>query len=646
MSDLCVLKRKNIRMCKARSGWGHLISGHMKIRSRLTISTVFTIGASLVIGAIILFSLYKVNESVKRTKQTDLLVRGVFELNLLAQDYLLYQGRWAASKWENRYDSLNEIASYLEAGSPEDEDIIQTIKENLDETGPLFAGLSEGGQGGRGTERMLASQLAYKAQSMFSDAIHLAEANDMEIVAVQRKAGLVVTALVGIMAAAIATTSLLVRRSIVGPIMHLEKGTEMLAGGNLDYKVMVDTRDELGQLSRAFNEMAARLKDSYGNLRNEIDERKKVEEELRKSEERFRAVFESTDDCILVWDRDYNCLYANQAAIEHVGTTREMVIGRNICDGIGHIPDFTRFWMERIDLVFKTGNPMKVEDKVPLGGRVVYSESTISPIADGRGEIFAVGVVYRDVTTRKRDEEELRRSAQELARSNRELEEFAYVASHDLQEPLRMVASYTQLLERRYREKLDRDADDFIAYAVDGANRMQTLINDLLAYSRVQTRGEPLRPIDFSEVLKEVRDNLRLAIEESGAVVSNGQMPSVMADFSQMVQIFQNLIGNAIKFRGEGPPEVCVDAERRREQWVFSVRDNGIGIDPWHAERIFVIFQRLHERGKYTGTGIGLAICKKIVERHGGRIWVESKPGEGSTSFFTLPVRQERREDP
>jgi light-regulated signal transduction histidine kinase (bacteriophytochrome) len=255
---------------------------------------------------------------------------------------------------------------------------------------------------------------------------------------------------------------------------------------------------------------------------------------------------------------------------------------------------------------------------------------------DGDGRIIGILQISSDVTAVRESAATLQRTAEELARSNAELEQFAYVASHDLQEPLRMVASYTQLLARRYGGKLDADADEFIGFAVDGAQRMQALIQDLLAYSRVGTHGGALEPVDSGTVVDQVLTDLQATMAEQGAVVTHDGLPTVSADARQLYSLFLNLIGNALKYHGQEAPRVSVSAVRDDAYWLFTVKDNGIGLDEQYADRIFVLFQRLHTRDEYAGTGIGLAICKKIVERHGGRIWVESAPGHGSTFRFTL----------
>jgi len=245
-------------------------------------------------------------------------------------------------------------------------------------------------------------------------------------------------------------------------------------------------------------------------------------------------------------------------------------------------------------------------------------------------------VLQAEITERKRVEEELRRS-------NAELEQFAYIASHDLQEPLRMISGFTQLLDRRYRDRLDKNAGEYITYIVDGATRMQTMIEDLLMYSRVGTRGRPFEPTNCEDVFERAVANLKVAIEENNAAVTHDPLPTVTADANQMVQLFQNLISNAIKFRGEEPPHVHISAKRGENEWIFSVRDNGIGISPDFMGHLFQLFQREYAASEYPGTGIGLAICKKIVERHGGRIWAESELGKGSTFYFTIPVRRGER---
>lgn len=352
--------------------------------------------------------------------------------------------------------------------------------------------------------------------------------------------------------------------------------------------------------------------------------------ELQSSETRFYKLVEKSADGIIVVNQDGMVRFVNPAA--------EALFDRKAADFLGEMFGFPVVIGETTEL-----------DIIRRHGSAAVAEMRVAEIVWG-GEVAYLATL-RDITDRKRSEEHIRRlnaeleqrvteRTAELKRSNAELEQFAYVASHDLQEPLRMVASYMRLLERRYKGRLDSDADKFIAYAVDGAARMQQLINDLLEYSRVDARSGAFAPVDCTAVLKQTLATLQMTIEENLAEVSYSSLPTVMADAVQLGQVFQNLIGNAIKFQSDVAPQIHITAERNGREWVFAVRDNGIGIDPQYAERIFVIFQRLHGRGGYPGTGIGLAICKKIVEHHRGRIWVESQTGQGSTFYFTIPAME------
>ncbi len=272
-------------------------------------------------------------------------------------------------------------------------------------------------------------------------------------------------------------------------------------------------------------------------------------------------------------------------------------------------------------------------------GRVVPMEALYSILQDADGKVTGTCGLLMDISQRKADEIALKQSALDLRRSNEQLEQFAYVASHDLQEPLRMITSYLQLLERRYKDQLDADANEFINYAVDGASRMKALINDLLAYSRVKTGEQNFKEFSVQTLIDKVVTNLQMSIDEACAEITYDDLPAIKGDEAQFAQLFQNLMSNAIKFHGEDHPQVKIKAERQGKEWKFSVRDNGIGMETQYLDRIFVIFQRLHNKEQYPGTGIGLAICKKVVEHHGGRIWAESTPGTGTTFWFTIPIR-------
>lgn len=351
-------------------------------------------------------------------------------------------------------------------------------------------------------------------------------------------------------------------------------------------------------------------------------------------EDQFRMIADSAPFAIIITRlSDGRFVYVNDRFCALMGKTREFFAGRSAQDLYVNLAD-------RQDIVAKLqADGSIIDNDVQLkrsSDQTPFWACFSAHIGELNGEKMIYASLY-DVTVRKNAEETLRDYAENLAQSNSELEQFAYIASHDLQEPLRMISSYVQLLEQRYKGKLDKDADDFIHYAVDGANRLQRMINDLLVFSRVHTRGKSLAECAPESALENALENLKLAIEENGAQVTRSALPLIRADATQVTMLFQNLIANAIKFRSKAQPLIHISAKTDGDFHLFCVEDNGIGIEPGQSERVFEIFQKLHSREKYPGTGIGLAICRRIVARHGGRIWVESEPGKGSRFFFTFP---------
>jgi PAS domain S-box-containing protein len=343
---------------------------------------------------------------------------------------------------------------------------------------------------------------------------------------------------------------------------------------------------------------------------------------------------------LIVLDSRLRVVSANQAFYQTFQVAPEQSVGRLLYELGNHqwdIPKLRELLEEILPQRTALHNFEVQHDFETVGRKTMLLNGRKVIQEEEEEELILLAI--EDITERNRAKEERAHYTRELARSNADLEQFAYVASHDLQEPLRMVASFCTLLAERYRGKLDADADDFIGFAVEGATRMQALIQGLLEYSRVARPGGGFEPTACEVVLEQATANLETLIVENGAIVTHDPLPTVQADRSRLVQLFQNLIGNAVKFRGEQPPRVHVGAQREEDGWTFFVRDNGIGIEPRFGERVFEIFQRLHERDRYPGTGVGLSICKRIVEHHGGRIWVESQLGKGATFLFTLSRR-------
>jgi len=380
------------------------------------------------------------------------------------------------------------------------------------------------------------------------------------------------------------------------------------------------TPDELALMKTITDQMAIKL------------ERAHVQLALRESEATMRAILDAVQESIYLFAVDGTILAANSSAINHLARDQEDVLGHHFSEFVpAHLVTARR---ERLQEVSTSRRPIRFEDE---WDGVIF-DNHFYPVFDG-DRVSRIAAFSQNITASKQIEEALEKTSAGLTRSNKELEQFAYVASHDLQEPLRAVSGFVSLLEERWRDRLDAKDQQFINGAVQGATRMQRLISDLLALSRVGTQGKAFAPVDMNVILDLALQSISTSIRETGATITHTPLPTMIADAGQMGQLLQNLLTNALKFHGDRPPRIHLAAERRDTGWLFTVRDEGIGIEPQYYQRIFLIFQRLHTRLQYPGTGIGLAICQKIIERHGGTIWVESEPGSGTTFFFTLPSR-------
>jgi len=471
-------------------------------------------------------------------------------------------------------------------------------------------------------------------RATFGEAIwteeQLLEVRQAEALAVSNRLQIILvvgTILAGVLALLLAR---MLTADIVGPVTRLATTAQAIAGGRLHQRVDLKRSDEVGVAASAFDRMT---------------------EQLQATIIRSEAILDTAAEGIVGLDQAGRVSFINPAAIGLLGGTEDGLLGQNAAGWIAPVAadKGSADAREAGDWGAEASSDEPIMRVLAHGtvetgaGELSRLDSPTLPIeyacAPLRefGEIRGAVLTIRDITDRRAAQRALEERARELGRSNADLEQFAYVASHDLQEPLRAVVSYLQLLERRYAEHLDERAGRYIGHAVEGGHRMQKLINDLLTYSRVGRGGQELTEVDVRAILDRVLSSLELAIEESEAVVTYEEpLPTLTADATQMLQLVQNLMVNAIKFRGEAAPRVHLSAERIDGAWRFSVRDNGIGIAPEYRERVFVLFQRLHGREEYSGTGIGLAVCKKIVERHGGTLWVDSTEGGGSTFRFTI----------
>ncbi len=631
----------------------------------MRISTRFYFTAVLAVALVIAISL-ELRTSSQRFKAAAAKREAVVEwlqqinsLSHLTNNYLLQASPSVREQWLGVASNLTEALSQHPFTLPERVAVVEEIRERVERMGTLFSDLSAVAEAVRATSvptdelrrnkfQTIGSFLNITMHESTADIMYLLDILGEDVTLAEARASSMVLTLVLTAGLVVCVVVITLHRSLVGPLATLQKGVATVASGNLAYRTGSRARDEIGDLARSFDGMLDELQKRTAELSAANAElrvhREHLEQLVEERTREVRRISEHLADAQAMarlgsweWDAVHDVITGSKEFYRLFGASPELLANYAAFNALLD-PNDREHVQREVEKALTENALYQTEYRVlqPDGScRQIQARGTIT--VDDLGHPAAMTGTCLDITELKQAEAKLHKTNEDLERSNKELEQFAYVASHDLQEPLRMVASYTQLLAQRYEGQLDEKAKKYIDYAVDGAVRMQRLINDLLAYSRIGTRGKALEPTDTHAVLGETLRDLAAAIEESRAMVTNDDLPIVRADASQLALVFQNLIGNAIKFRSQENPRVHVAVADQAGEWVFSVRDNGIGIDPKYADRIFVIFQRLHTREEYPGTGIGLAVCKRVIERHGGRIWFESEPGKGSTFFFSIP---------
>ena len=611
----------------------------MTVERRIFITAVVLIVFALGTGALLFLSSRLVETGIRGIESASQAARSAFMMTVALERHLLHGDMASLRQGDKHREILGQTLVSMSSESI-DHALLADLKKKYEAVDLLFprimqmAGKPEDDQGqDRKAREMLTDLTLFRLSNLVNAANDLSRATYAVTLNRRHFVGIVIVASGFGMVLIILLNIYMIRKSVIDPLKALSAGAERIGAGNFDYVAEAKRDDEVGKLALAFNTMIERLQERTDALRKAKNELEiKVQErtaELKAASAYNRSLIEASLDPLVTINAEGKITDVNTATEKVTGYSAQELVGTDFADYFTE-PDKARSGYK---LVFQEGlvknYELAIRHKNGWLTPVIYSASLYR---DGDGKVVGVFAAARDITERKRAEEE-------LTRSNEDLQQFAYVASHDLQEPLRNVASCLQLLEKEYKDKLDPTADQYIRYSVEGAVRMKALILDLLAYSRVATKGKPPERIDCEQVLDLALKNLHSAIDENGAVVTCDPLPSILGDGAQLLQVFQNLIGNAIKFRRDEPPQIHISAVKNKNEWIFSIKDNGIGIELRHLDRIFVIFQRLHKRSEYDGTGMGLAIVKKIVERHGGRIWAESEYGVGTTFYFTIPEK-------
>ncbi len=607
----------------------------MRIRTRMLLAVALAAAVGLGVLATLAFVTQRANSSLRAQQDSQEVARYTSILLTLTQEYTVYRGERTDGQWLAGHASLLATIDSTIARERSPHPDLLAVRMHARNLLPLYEGLKtayelDATSLAQRRRELMIERLISGSQELVQSRYRWALAIGDQQARDQAWTTAVVLGAPGLLLLLVLGLAWLLGRRVLNPLAQLRAATAAIQQGSLEVRCDTGSNDELADTGKAVNAMADGLLAANRSLEAEVEQR-------RGAEARLRVVMESSPLGMFVGDARGHFLYTNPAWQRISGLTAAQALGTGARSAL-HPQDreaVLRVWDELV-----AGGTARVHEHryQRPDGAVVWVRRHAAPMRLENGELGVVCTV-EDITERRRLDEVLAARTSALHRSNEELERFAYVASHDLQEPLRMVCSYGQLLERRAAKQLDSEAQEFLDYIVDGGRRAQALIADLLRLARVESQAKPMQTVDLAGVLAEVLDVLRVPLQAAGAEVSFEALPTVVGEPQQLSQLLQNLIANALKFRGATPSCIHIGAERdeRLHGWKIWVQDNGIGIDPRFHERIFVLFQRLHLRSEYEGTGIGLAICKKVVERHGGQIGVVSQPDAGALFHFSLP---------
>lgn len=606
----------------------------MKINTKLKIIAILPVSVLLIVGLVLFLTSQQINKAKEKADLSDALIKDMFEMNLLLHEYLLYHGERSQTQWQLKHDSMGKVLMAAEFKDTEGQSLLEGMRRDYQEIKVLFSQVvaMEGIAGSEELHEISVRRILVKTLTMVSNAKQLSVLNHAKVITVQRRADLVIVIFLAISSVVLIVVLFSISENLTRHISKFGEGVEIIAGGNFDYKVGIDTKDEIGWLSRSFDDMVSRLKESQTQLRD--------------SEQKFRNLIESTPTGIAVSTPEGRVIEANPSLYKLLGYESEEEFLSLPATAYWHNPEERKKF--RDELIEKgMVKDFEVRVRCKDGSILWVNVNTVAQKTEN-GVICITS--FLDITERKHYEEETKRLNEELAiraakleTANKDLEDFSYSVSHDLRTPLRAVDGFSNIILEDYWDKLDDEGRRVLNTIRDNTKKMGQLIDDILVFSRTGRMESVLSEIDMEALTKEIIEELKATFLNRNIHFDIKPLPSARGDRAMIRRVVTNLISNAIKFTR--PKEAAVvevgvtrdEGRGRKDEEVYYIKDNGIGFDMQYYNKLFGVFQRLHSSAEFEGTGIGLAIVKRIIEKHGGRVWADGKVDEGATFYFTLP---------